>query len=140
MGVLTDDGAMNFLGRIQGVIAASDIILRLSSTNVAPADTLTAASFTEVAGGGYSAITLSMASATRSVVGNIAQLSWGQQVFSMSGALTGDATIYTVFATDAVTGACLWSDTVTPNLQPNASGGTVTISSVTIQMSKGTPT
>ena len=58
-----------------------NLTLKLFATNVTPSDTSTAGSFTEAAGGGYAAKTLTSGSWTESNVGGIEQVAYALQTF-----------------------------------------------------------
>jgi hypothetical protein len=73
-----------------------NLIYKLFATNVTPAETDTAGSYTEAAGGGYADKTLTGASWT---VTNGAPTSaaYAQQTWTFTGALTTNATVYGYF-------------------------------------------
>lgn len=75
-----------------------DLIYRLFATNVTPAETDTAGSYTEAAGGGYASKTLTGASWT---ITNGAPTSadYAQQTWTFTGALTTNATVYGYYVT-----------------------------------------
>lgn len=75
-----------------------DLIYRLFATNVTPAETDTAGSYTEAAGGGYASKTLTGASWT--VTGGApTAASYAQQTWTFTGALTTNATVYGYYVT-----------------------------------------
>lgn len=75
-----------------------DLIYRLFATNVTPAETDTASSYTEAVGGGYASKTLTGASWT---VTNGAPTSaaYAQQTWTFSGPLTTNGTVYGYYVT-----------------------------------------
>jgi hypothetical protein len=75
-----------------------DLIYRLFATNVTPAETDTAGSYTEAAGGGYTSKTLTGASW---VVTNGAPTvaSYAQQTWTFTGPLSTNPTIYGYYVT-----------------------------------------
>lgn len=73
-----------------------DLIYGLFATNVTPAETDTAGTYTEAAGGGYAAKTLTGASWTVNG-GAPSEASYAQQTWTFTGALTTNATIYGYF-------------------------------------------
>ncbi len=75
-----------------------DLIYRLFATNVTPAETDTAASYTEAAGGGYASKTLTGASWT---VTNGAPTSaaYAQQTWTFTGPLTTNGTVFGYYVT-----------------------------------------
>lgn len=113
-----------------------NLTLKLFVTNVTPTDTSTAGSFTEAAGGGYAAITLTNGSWTESSVGGIEQAVYAQQTFTFTGALTTNGTIYGYYIVDA--DGVLVTAELTTNLTPANNGETYKVTPK-IQLSKGTP-
>lgn len=75
-----------------------DLIYRLFATNVTPAETDTAGSYTEAAGGGYVSKTLAGASWTVTP-GAPTSASYAQQTWTFTGALTTNATVYGYYVT-----------------------------------------
>lgn len=75
-----------------------DLIYRLFATNVTPAETDTAASYTEAAGGGYASKTLTGASWTVTP-GAPTSASYAQQTWTFTGPLTTNPTVYGYYAT-----------------------------------------
>lgn len=73
-----------------------DLIYGLFATNVTPAETDTAASYTAAAGGGYAAKTLTGASWTITN-GAPTSAAYAQQTWTFTGALTTNATVYGYF-------------------------------------------
>lgn len=78
------------------VTTVRNLIYGLFATNITPAETDTAGTYTEAAGGGYAAKTLTGASWT---VTNGAPTSaaYAQQTWTFTGALTTNATVYGYF-------------------------------------------
>lgn len=75
-----------------------DLIYRLFATNVTPAETDTAGSYTEAAGGGYASKTLTGASWT---ITNGAPTSadYAQQTWTFTGVLTTNGTVFGYYVT-----------------------------------------
>lgn len=83
--------ALNYL--VNKVTVTRDLIYKLFATNVTPAETDTAATYTEAAGGGYASKTLTGASWT--VTGGApSQAAYAQQTWTFTGALTTNPTVY----------------------------------------------
>lgn len=82
---------------------AEDLVLRLYTNNKTPAETDTAASYTEASGSGYAA--KSLAGASWSVAGSTA--SYAEQTFTFSGAL---GQVYGYFVTQATSGKLMWAE------------------------------
>lgn len=89
-----------------------DLVYRLFATNVTPAETDTAGTYTEAAGGGYSAKTLTGASWT---VTNGAPTSatYAQQTWTFTGALTTNGTVYGYYVTRATDADLVLAETFT---------------------------
>ena len=94
--ILTDAGATQILTKYFKNVpptGGNNLTLKLFTSNTNPADTDTAGTYTEAAGGGYAAKTLTAADFTISTVSNIVQAAYAQQTFTFTGALTGNATV-----------------------------------------------
>lgn len=134
--VLADVGAANIL--TDRFRATKDITLRLFATNVTPTDASTNSSFTEAAGGGYAAKTLT--GGTGSVGddgGGIQQIAWAEQTWTFTGPLTTNTTIYGYEALDGTT--LLWAESLPTPFTPASNGDQLKITPV-FKLSKGTPT
>jgi|WetSurMetagenome_2_1015567.scaffolds.fasta_scaffold00474_30 hypothetical protein len=117
--VFADSGATDVLGLVKS--GSADYTLFLFATNVTPARASTVASFTEAAGGGYAAKTLTMASATVGDDGSGNQcLYWGTQTFTFTDALTTNPIIY---GYGIKRGTVLIAAELTPQFQPEAGTG-----------------
>jgi hypothetical protein len=90
--------ALEYLVNKNGL--TENLVYRLFATNVTPAETDTAGSYTEAAGGGYAAKTLTGSSWT--VTGGApTSASYAQQTWTFTGALTTNATVYGYYVTRA---------------------------------------
>jgi hypothetical protein len=90
--------ALNYL--VNKVTTTRDLIYRLFATNVTPAETDTAGSYTEAAGGGYASKTLT--GATWTVTGGApSNATYPQQTWTFTGALTTNATVFGYYVTRA---------------------------------------
>lgn len=78
--------------------AIRNLVYRLFATNVTPAETDTAGSYTEAAGGGYSAKTLTGSSWTITN-GAPTEAAYAEQTWTFTGPLTTNGTVYGYFAT-----------------------------------------
>ena len=84
------------------VATPENLVYKLFATNVTPAETDTAVSYTEAAGGGYAAKTLTGANWT--VTGGApSSAAYAAQTYTFTGALTTNATIYGYFVIRATT-------------------------------------
>jgi hypothetical protein len=100
-----------------------NLVYRLFATNVTPAETDTAASYTEAAGGGYAAITMTGASWT--VVGGApSTAAYAQQTYTFTGVLTTNTTIYGYYVTQATSGTLVLAETFT-SFTPAANGDNI---------------
>lgn len=90
--------------------AGENQTLKLFATNVTPAETDTAGTYTEAAGGGYSSKSLTGSSWT--VTGGApSDATYAQQTWTFTGALTTNATVFGYFVVMASAGTLLWSET-----------------------------
>jgi hypothetical protein len=134
--VLADTGANAIL---LAAFNGQNLSMRLFVNNVTPTDASTIATFTEASGGGYAAKTLTGGSWTGSNVGGIEQVAYALQTWSFSSALTGNATIYGYYVTNAA-GTVLWYADAQVPFTPTASGSDQYSVPPVYQLSKGTPT
>ncbi len=89
-------------GRILSNYVRNAISLRLYSNDITPGETSTLASFTQVAGGGYAAISLLFASWVVTPGAPSIAL-YAQQTFTFTGITTAPGTIYGYYLVDTVT-------------------------------------
>lgn len=83
---------------VNKVTTTRDLVCRLFATNITPAETDTAGTYTEAAGGGYANKTLTGASWT--VTGGApTTASYAQQDYTFTGPLTTNPTIYGYYMT-----------------------------------------
>lgn len=100
-----------------------NLVYRLFATNVTPAETDTAASYTEAAGGGYAALTLTGASWT--VTGGApSTAAYAQQTYTFTGVLTTNTTIFGYYVTQAISGTLVLAETFT-SFTPAANGDNI---------------
>jgi hypothetical protein len=121
--VVPNNGEGDALDGFTGKSALSTLVLRLYSNNITPAETDTAATYTEYAATGYAAITL-VAANWVTTEGAPGSTSYAQQTFTMTAA--GDA--YGYYLTRNTGGRIAWSErfTAAPFSIP-AGGGTIKI-------------
>jgi hypothetical protein len=122
--VVVQNGQVVSLGYFVGkVTTVRDLIYRLFTNSITPADTDTAGSYTEAAGGGYSSKTLAGASWT--VTGGAPTVaSFAQQDWTFTGALTGNATIRGYYVTRATDNDLVLAEAFT-SFQPSVNGDKV---------------
>ena len=139
--VLSDIGADEFLKvyfNNDRPTGGNDLTLRLFATDVTPADTHTAASYTEAAGGGYSAATLTCGSWTVTVGNDPSDAVYAQVTFTFTGTLTTNPSIYGYYVVDA-DGTLIYAEKLSAPFTPANNGDQIKITPK-FQMSKGTPT
>lgn len=102
--------ALNYL--VNKVTTTRDLVYRLFATNITPAETDTAGTYTEAAGGGYAAKTLTGASWT--VTGGApTTASFAQQTWTFTGALTTNPTVFGYYVTRATDADLVLAETFT---------------------------
>lgn len=101
-----DVGENIVLGALVNKTAPQDLVLRLFKNNITPADTDTAATYTEATFSGYAAITLAGASWNAPASGSIAFSA--QQSFICSGAAS--ESVYGYYLTQLSSGLLVWSE------------------------------
>jgi hypothetical protein len=95
-----------------------DLIYRLFATNVTPAETDTASSYTEAAGGSYASKTLTGASWTITN-GAPTSAAYAQQTWTFTGALTTNATVYGYYVTRVTDADLVLAETFTSFVPAN---------------------
>lgn len=139
--LLTDSGATqicNSFFKKTNPAAGNNLTMKLFVTDVTPADTDTAASYTEAVGGGYTSKPLVSTSFDVTTVGGIVQASYAQQQFAFTGPLTTNTSIYGVFIVDA-DGVLICAEKAAVTFVPANTGDIYAVTPV-FQLSKGTPT
>lgn len=99
--VVPNNGEGDALDYFTNRAAPQNLILRLYTNNITPAETDTAGTYTEASGSGYSAITLTGASWGAPSEGAPSSIAYAQQTFTFSGAL-GD--VYGYYMTRSTSG------------------------------------
>ena len=102
-----------------------DLVYRLYTNNITPAETDVAGTYNEAAGGGYASKTLSGASWTVTS-GAPSTASYAPQQWIFTGALSGNATIYGYYVTRATAGDLLFAENFSA-FTPATSGDNLTI-------------
>lgn len=116
--------ALRYLVNKDGL--TENLVYRLFTNNVTPAETDTAASFTEAAGGGYAAKTLT-GSGWTVTEGAPSTAVFAQQEWGFTGALTGSATIYGYYVTRESTGDLILAERLATPRQPTTNGDALRI-------------
>lgn len=86
-----------------------NLVLRLFTNNITPAETDTVGTYTEAAGGGYASITLTGASWTITQ-GAPSDASYAQQTFTFTGALTTNPDVRGYYITRVTTGDLVYAE------------------------------
>jgi hypothetical protein len=135
-----DEGAASFLANSLNnsfPAGGDDLTLKLFCNNLTLDDADTAATFTEAAGGGYAAKTLTAGNWVESIVGGIAQVAYPTQIFTFTGPLTTNTTIYGYYVVDA-DNTLKFADLFTVGIEPTDDGNYINIT-IIFQGSKGGP-
>jgi len=124
--VVPNNGEGDALKAVVNHTAATNPILRIYTSNTTPAETDTAATYTEDTAGGYAAITLTGSSFTITE-GAPSDATYAQQTFTYTAATTA----YGYFVTRTTSGRIAWAERFTsaPFTIPSG-GGTIKITPV----------
>ena len=101
---------------LEQYLESEDLFMRLYSNNVTPGETDTAATYTQVAGGGYAQKTLDKDNWTI-VAGAPSTGTYAQQVWNFTGATTAPGTIYGIYVVDAA-GVLRWAERFGASIVP----------------------
>lgn len=115
----------------------NNLTMKLFATNVTPVDTSTAGSFTEATGGGYVTKTLTNGSWTITPANDPSDAVYAEQIWTFTGVLTTNTTIYGYFVVDA-DGTLIWAELLGTPFVPTNNGDQLKITPK-FQASKGTP-
>lgn len=108
---------------VNKVATPENLVYRYFATNVTPAETDTAGTYTEAAGGGYASFTCTGASWT--VTGGApSSAAYAQQTTTFTGALTTNATIYGYYVVRASSLDLVLAETFT-SFTPTANGDSI---------------
>lgn len=99
--VVPNNGEGDALQYFTNRAAPENLVLRLYTNNITPAETDTAGTYTEAAGNGYGAITLTGASWNAPSEGAPSFITYAQQTFTFTGAL---GNVYGYYMTRATSG------------------------------------
>lgn len=104
--LVPNNGEGDALAYMVNKAAPQDLVLRLFTNNITPAETDVAATYTEATGFGYAAITLTGATwtVTEGAPGNA---SYPQQTFTFTGAL---GNVYGYYLTRVTSGRIAWAE------------------------------
>lgn len=115
----------------------NNLTLKLYTSNTTPADTDIATTYTEAAGGGYAAKTLTNGSWTVTTANDPSDATYAIQTWTFTGALTGSATIYGYYVVDA-DGTLIFAEKASATYTPANNGDQYSVTPK-FQASKGTP-
>ena len=133
--ILADEGAEFILDDFWNDTAKT-FKVKLYTNNVTPADGDTVASYTIATGGGYTDSTLDDATATAtgslaiptiSSVSGIAQVAWTPLIWTFTGALTTNPTIYGYIVTDSSSTFLLFAERLSSSYTPSVAGDTLSL-------------
>ena len=136
--VLTDVGADELLKvyfNDDRPTGGNDLTLRLFVNDVTPGQA--GISYTEAAGGGYAAVTLTNGSWTVNTANDPSDATYAQQTITFTGALTTNTTVYGYYVTDA-DDTVVWAERLTGSITPANNGDNIKITPK-FQLSSGTP-
>lgn len=130
--VLPDAGEAKMLKVALGVDAQEDLLLKLFTNNVTPAEADTAVTYTELTAGaapGYAAKTLTKTSWVVTAGAGVttagaAKADYAQQTFTLTG---GPATVYGYFVVGATSGILYWAESFGSAFNIPAGGGTINV-------------
>lgn len=114
---------------------SKDLTLKLYCNDKTPVDTDAATDYTEAAGGGYTAKTLTNGSWVLSTVIGIVQAAYAQQVFTFTGELTTNLTVYGYYIVDD-DGVLQWAERFDTAATPYINGNHIDVTPI-FQGSKG---
>lgn len=120
-----------------GPAGGHDLTIELFANNYTPIQTSTKAAFTAAAGGGYASKTLSNGSWTINSANDPSDAVYAEQVWTFTGALTTNPTIYGYYVYDA-DNTLLWAERFAVSYTPANNGDQLKITPK-FQMSSGTP-
>ena len=106
--LVPNNGEGDALAAIVGKAAAENLVLRLYTNDITPAETDTAASYTEATFTGYAAITLTAANWTVTE-GAPSDASYAQQTFTSSADQTPQS-VYGYYFTRVTSGRIAWAE------------------------------
>lgn len=124
--VVVNNGEVRALEYLVGKTASTEnLVYRLFTNNITPAETDVAGTYSEVSGGGYASKTLTGASWTVTS-GAPGTATYAAQTWTFTGALAGNATIYGYYVTRASTGDLILAENFSA-FTPATNGDNLTI-------------
>jgi hypothetical protein len=138
--VLSDKGAQTILEAFfnnDWPAGGKNLTAKLFTNDVTPTDLTEAGDLVEASGGGYASKTLTNGSWTIASGNNPRDAVYAEQVWTFTGPLTTNLTIYGIFVIDA-DGYLVYSDRLTYPFTPDNNGDQLKVTP-RVQLSKGTP-
>lgn len=123
--VVPNEGEVNAL---EAFLTDENQTLRLFANNITPAETDTTGTYTEAAGGGYAAKTLTgtLSGSTWTVTaGAPSSGAYPEQTWTFTGALTTNPTVYGYYLEGATSGDLLWAERAASSFTPANNGDTI---------------
>lgn len=117
--LVPNNGEARMLKALVNHTAPENLVLKLYTNNITPAETDTAGTYTEASGFGYAAITLTGASWTITE-GAPSDASFAQQTFTFTGNL---GNVYGYFVVQATSGILLWAERFSDGPYPISNNG-----------------
>jgi hypothetical protein len=119
--LVPNEGEAQMLNLILGKVSSENLTLKLFTSATTPAETDTAATYTEASGNGYAAITLTAANWT---VNGTTVATYTQQTFTFTG---GPVTVQGYFIVGATSAKLYWAEAFAAVANIPAGGGTIKI-------------
>ena len=119
--VFTNEGEARILSIALGAAAQEALTLKLFASNTVPAETDTAATYTEAVGGGYAAVPL-VGGNWVVTPGDPTVAAYPQQAFTFTGPLTGNPTVYGYYVVGATSGKLYWAERLAAAFTPANAG------------------
>lgn len=123
--LVSNSGEIAALAYLVNKASPENLVYRLFTNNIAPAEGDTAATYTEAAGGGYASKALTGATWTITA-GNPSTAAYPAQTWTFTGALTAGATVYGYYVTRATTGDLVLAENFSP-FTPAANGDNIVL-------------
>ena len=123
--LVPDVGEVKLLDRALRLSAEENLTLKLFSNDYTPVEGSVAGDFTESAGGGYAAKTLTNGSwGAAATAGGTTSSAYAEQTFTFTGALTTNPNIYGYYIVGATSGTLYWAERAAATFTPANNGDT----------------
>lgn len=122
--LVTNSGESITLGYLVNKTGSTEnLVYRLFTNNITPSETDTTATYTEAAGGGYTALTTTGATWTITL-GNPTSATYPQLSYNFTGPLNASASVYGYFVTRASSGDLVLAETFS-SFTPTTNGDSI---------------